>query len=343
MRHSLQFLLCLTSVLSPALPLVAQGHPEETCLKQVEKRLDGLHWELDSLRKAADDQLWFQRLSDVALVDKVTYTGPPNPRGQEAYGIKNDRHPLKIQQYVFVPRKAEPGRKLPLIVLPHGGVHSDFSTYHAHIVREMLERGYVVVAPDYRGSTGYGKGLYDAIDYGGLEVDDVVAGRDWAVAHLPVDPRRCAMVGWSHGGLIALMAVFDHPGKFAACYAGVPVSDLLMRVGYAGEEYRDDAAVRTMFAGKTPSEDVELVRRRSPVWNVQKLRTPLLVHSTTNDRDVNVVEVETLITALKAADKTFEQKIYQDAPGGHSFNRIDTTLAQDSRKEIYAFLEKHLR
>lgn len=324
-------------------PLSAQEGAEAARLKRLESRVNSLDWDLDAVRKAADDQLWFLRLSDVAVVDKVTYAGPPNPRGEETYGIKNERHPLKIQQYVFVPRKAEKGRKLPLIVLPHGGVHGDFGTYHAHIVREMVERGYIVIAPDYRGSTGYGKGLYDAIDYGGLEIDDVVAGRDWAVEHLPVDPKRCAMVGWSHGGLISLMAVFDHPEKFAACYAGVPVSDLLMRVGYAGEEYRDDAVVRTMFAGKTPSEDVEMVRRRSPVWNVQKLRTPLLVHTNTNDRDVNVVEVETLINALKAAGKTFEHKIYQDAPGGHSFNRIDTTLAQESRKEIYAFLEKHLK
>ncbi|WP_257309669.1 alpha/beta hydrolase family protein [Geothrix fuzhouensis] len=324
-------------------PLSAQEGAEAARLKRVESRVNSLDWELDSVRKAADDQLWFQRLSDVAVVDKVTYTGPPNPRGEETYGIKNQRHPLKIQQYVFVPRKAEKGRKLPLIVLPHGGVHGDFGTYHVHIVREMIERGYIVIAPDYRGSTGYGKGLYDAIDYGGLEIEDVVAGRDWAVEHLPVDPKRCAMVGWSHGGLIALMAVFDHPDKFAACYAGVPVSDLLARVGYAGEEYRDDAVVRTMFAGKTPSEDVEAVRHRSPVWNVQKLRTPLLIHTNTNDRDVNVVEVETLINALKAAGKPFESKIYQDAPGGHSFNRIDTTLAQESRKDIYAFLEKHLK
>ncbi len=338
MRLPVSLLLC--AVLTP---LLAQEPSADTRLKRVESRVNGLHWELESLRKAADDQLWFLRLSDVAVVDKVTYTGPPNPRAEEAYGIKNERHPLKVQQYVFVPRKAEKGRKLPLIVLPHGGVHADFTTYHAHIVRELVERGYIVIAPDYRGSTGYGKGFYEAIDYGGLEIDDVVTGRDWAVEHLPVDPKRCAMVGWSHGGLIALMAVFDHPGKFAACYAGVPVSDLLMRVGYAGEDYRDDAVVRTMFGGKTPSEDVDLVRRRSPVWNAHKLRTPLLIHTSTNDRDVSVVEVESLITALKAAGKSFEHKIYQDAPGGHSFNRIDTTLAQESRKEIYAFLEKHLK
>jgi len=342
MRRSPCSLLCV-GFLAGSLPLLAQESRDEGRLKKVEKQVDGLRWSQDALRKATDDQLWFLRLSDVAVVDKVTFTGPPNPRAEESYGIKNERHPLKIQQYVFVPRKAEKGRKLPLIVLPHGGVHADFTTYHAHIVREMVERGFVVVAPDYRGSTGYGKGFYEAIDYGGLEVDDVVAGRDWAVEHLPVDPKRCAMVGWSHGGLISLMAVFDHPEKFAACYAGVPVSDLLMRVGYAGEEYRDDAVVRTMFAGRTPSEDVDLVRRRSPVWNAHKLRTPLLVHTSTNDRDVSVVEVEALLTALRAAGKTFEHKIYKDAPGGHSFNRIDTTLAQESRKEIYTFLEKHLK
>src|SRR5512133_1022654 len=290
-------------LLAMAPALSGQAAPGEDRLKRVETRVNGLNWELDSVRKAADDQLWFQRLSDVAVVDKVTYTGPPNPKGEETYGIKNERHPLKIQQYVFIPRKAEKGRKLPLIVLPHGGVHGD---------------------------------------YGGLEIDDVVAGRDWAVEHLPVDPKRCAIVGWSHGGLIALMAVFDHPEKFAASYAGVPVSDLITRLGYVGQDYVAEFSAK-FHIGKEPKDAVAEYRRRSPVWNVQKLRTPLLIHTNTNDRDVNVVEVEQLINALKAAGKTFESKIYQDAPGGHSFNRIDTTVAQDSRKEIYAFLEKHLK
>jgi dienelactone hydrolase len=69
---------------------------------------------------------------------------------------------------------------------------------------------------------------------------------------------------------------------------------------------------------------------------------PLLVHTNTNDRDVNVLEVESLITALKAADKDFEYRIYEDAPGGHSFNRMDHPLALESREEIYRFLAKHL-
>ena len=321
--------------------LLAAQTPPEARLKQVESKVAGLQWELDAIRKAADDQLWFQRLSDVAVVDKVTYTGPPNPKGEETYGIRNERHPLKIQQYVFVPRKAPKDAKLPLIVLPHGGVHGDFGTYHVHIVREMLDRGYIVVAPDYRGSTGYGRSFYEAIDYGGLEIDDVVAGRDWAVEHLPVDPKRCVIVGWSHGGLIALMAVFDHPDKFAACYAGVPVSDLIMRLGYLGQDYVAEFSAK-YHIGKTVREDVAEYKRRSPVWNADKLAVPLLIHTNTNDEDVNVIEVEHLIQALKAAGKTFEYKVYQDAPGGHSFDRMDTPLARQARREVYDFLARYL-
>ncbi|MBK8792828.1 MAG: S9 family peptidase [Holophaga sp.] len=322
--------------------LLAQ-EPAEARIKKLEREIQKLNWELEGIRKATDDVLWFQRLSDIAEVDKVAYVGPPNPKRTETYGIANSRVPMRVYQYVFVPRKLDRTKKHPLLVLPHGGTHADFTTYHAHIIREMMARGYVVVAPEYRGSTGYGKEFYDAADYGGLEIDDVVAGRDWAVENLPfVDGNRAAMVGWSHGGLIALMAVFDHPGKFKAAYAGVPVSDLLARLGYAGDEYKDEAMLRGLF-GKTATEDVDRFRQRSPVWNVQKLKTPLLIHTSTNDQDVSSVEVEQLINALKAAGKTFDFKIYKDAPGGHSFNRIDTALAKESRQEIYDFLAKHLK
>lgn len=334
-----------TSALAIALAatLLPGQEAPEVRLKRLEAKVDSLNWELDQMRKLVDDSLWFQRLSDIAEVDKVTYAGPPNPRAQASYGIKNERHPMKVHQFVFVPRKLDRAKKHPLIVLPHGGVHGDFGTYHVHIVREMVDRGYVVIAPEYRGSTGYGKGYHDAIDYGGLEVDDVIAGRDWTVEELGfIDAKRCALVGWSHGGMISLLAGFDHPEKFAAIYAGVPVSDLLARVGYAGEEYRDDAVVKSMF-GKLPTEDVDLVKRRSPIWNVQKLKIPLMVTSSTNDRDVNVVEVEQLLTHLKAAGKSVESRIMRDAPGGHSWDRIDTGVARKARAEMFSFLAKHLK
>ena len=309
----------------------------------LEKKLDAASDQLEVLLKKIDDVLWFERVSDVADVDKIWYASAPNPKGEETYGIKNERHPFKVWAYVFVPKKLDRSRKAPLLLFPHGGVHADFDTYWTHVVRELMDRGYVVVAPDYRGSTGYGKEYREAIDYGGLEVDDVVAGRDWAALTLPfVDPARAGILGWSHGGLIALMAVFDHPDKFKAAYAGVPVSDLVARMGYTDDGYRAEFSA-PYHIGKTANQDVDEYRRRSPVWNVEKLKTPLLIHTSTNDRDVNVVEVEHLIQALKAAGKEFQYKIYKDAPGGHSFNRLDTLLARESRTEIYDFLAKHLK
>jgi dipeptidyl aminopeptidase/acylaminoacyl peptidase len=136
--------------------------------------------------------------------------------------------------------------------------------------------------------------------------------------------------------------VFDHPDKFKAAYAGVPVSDLIERMGYSDEGYRAEFSA-PYHIGKTANQDVDEYRRRSPVWNVEKLKTPLLIHTNTNDRDVNVVEVEHLIQALKAAGKDFQYKIYKDAPGGHSFNRLDTMAARESRKEVYDFLAKYLK
>lgn len=334
--------LLLFLTLLPALARAADTPAESEGLKALESRVESLEFDLDQVRKSNDDVLFWLRLAEVADIDKVSIVGPPNPHGTERYGIANARHPLRFAQYVFVPKKLDRSRKHPVVVLPHGGVHGDFGTYHVHIVKEMLEKGWVVLAPEYRGSTGYGKDFYDAIDYGGLEVDDVVAGLDWAAAELPyVDGSRAAIAGWSHGGLIALLAVTQHPEKFRVAYAGVPVTDLVTRLGYHEQSYEDLFAAKN-HVGKKVVEDVDEYRRRSPVFWASKLKTPLLIHATTNDRDVNVIETENLIAALKAAGKTFESKIYEDAPGGHSFNRIDTAYAKASRKEIWAFLEKHL-
>jgi dipeptidyl aminopeptidase/acylaminoacyl peptidase len=336
--------LGLLALLAAPRAVFAQSDPAglQKQIDELKQQLADQRYTSDAILKKLDDVLWFDRVGDVAIVDKVYLTGPPNPKETPTYGIANERHPFRFWTYTFVPRKLG-AKKAPLLVLPHGGVHADFTTYHTHIIRELMDLGYVVVAPEYRGSTGYGKGYEQAIDYGGLEVDDCVAARDWAVANLPnVDGARVGIIGWSHGGLIALLAVFDHAEKFKACYAGVPVSDIVARMGYLTDDYREEFSAK-YHLGKTANQDVDEYRRRSPAWNVAKLRTPLLVHTTTNDRDVNSIEVEQLIAQLKAADKRFEYRIYKDAPGGHSFNRMDHDMARESRAEIWAFLAKHLK
>jgi dipeptidyl aminopeptidase/acylaminoacyl peptidase len=251
-------------------------------------------------------------------------------------------NPVKFWSYIFIPKNIDRGRKHPLLVLPHGGSHANFTTYHTHIIRELMAQGYIVVAPEYRGSTGYGRAFYEKVDYGGLEVDDCHASRDYMIENYEfVDAKRVGMIGWSHGGLIALMNIFAHPDDYQAAFAGVPVSDLVMRMGYQSPDYPEEFSA-PFHIGKTVNENVKEYQRRSPVWHVKKLRTPLLIHTNTNDDDVYAIEVEHLIQALKAEGKKFEYEIFNEVPGGHSFDRIDTRLAKQIRLKIYKFLAGHL-
>ena len=156
-----------------------------------------------------------------------------------------------------------------------------------------------------------------------------------------IDKNRVGIIGWSHGGLIALMNIFDHPENYKVAYAGVPVSDLIARMGYQTQGYRELYSA-DYHIGKTAHDDLEEYRRRSPAWQAHKLQTPLLIHTNTNDDDVNIPEVEHLIKSLKAENKKFEYKIYEEIPGGHSFNRMDTKTAREIRLEIYRFLDQYL-
>ena len=119
--------------------------------------IGNLRHQLDVVNRRIDDIMFFHRIGDLAEIDLVSFTGPPrryepNPTAQGA------GNPLRIRAYVFVPKDLDRGKRQPLIVFPHGGVHSNFSTGATNVLREMLQQGYTVVAPEYRGSTGYGRG-----------------------------------------------------------------------------------------------------------------------------------------------------------------------------------------
>jgi dipeptidyl aminopeptidase/acylaminoacyl peptidase len=342
---TIRTLAVITLALAPfAFEAQPQGNPPAAASGQAARTAPEPSYDSrqDDLLKAIDDLQWQLKLGDIAVVDKVTYTSLP-PRREPNPTAQGAGNPVIIRAYTFIPKNLDRSKKQPLIVLVHGGVHSNFSSGSAHIVREMIDQGYSIIAPDYRGSTGYGGAFYRLIDYGGREIDDVLAGRAWMLEAYPfLDPKRVGIVGWSHGGLITLMNIFQHPDAYAVAYAGVPVSDLVARMGYKGPSYEADYSA-SYHIGKTARDDVKEYLRRSPVSHAKELQTPLLIHTNTNDEDVNVLEVERLIAALKAEGKKFEYKIYQDAPGGHMFNRLDTTLAKESRKEVYRFLQPYLK
>lgn len=336
-------LLLAVLILVLSVKLFSQSEELKTTLDNIKGNQENLDHRLDQLAKMIDDVLWYEKVSDIAYVDKLYIYGPAKWKEKNPTG-KSAGNPVKFWTYVFFPSDLDVSQKYPLMVLPHGGVHSDFTTYYTHIVRELVAQGYVVVAPEYRGSTGYGRGMYESIDYGGLETEDVFYSRNYMLDNYSfIDKSRVGIMGWSHGGLITLMNIFDHPKDFQVAFAGVPVSDLIARMGYHEQSYRD-LYEADYHIGKSANDDVQEYRRRSPAWNTSKFEgTPLLIHTNTNDEDVNVLEVEHLIKSLKAEGKPFEYEIFKDIPGGHSFDRMDTKTAKEIRVKIYAHLNKYLK
>ncbi len=141
---------------------------------------------------------------------------------------------MDIPAYLFQPLKKRGARGHAAMIWVHGGVHGNWSISYFPFVKEAVERGYVVIAPEYRGSTGYGEAHHMAIDYGDKEVADVVSAYDYLKTLSHVDPDRVGMMGWSHGGYITLLSLFRDAHPFKAGAAIVPVTNLVFRLSYKG-------------------------------------------------------------------------------------------------------------
>jgi dipeptidyl aminopeptidase/acylaminoacyl peptidase len=292
----------------------------------------------DILAKARTDSLYRARSRGVMDFQKMSY--------------RSSVDGMTIPAYLFQPLAKRSARGHAAMVWVHGGVHGDWSAIMFPFVREAVERGYVVIAPEYRGSTGYGPVHFNAIDYGGKEVDDVASAVDYLKTLPHVDPDRLGIMGWSHGGFIASHILFRGEQPFKGGAAIVPVTNLVFRLGYKGPGYARSFATQSAIGG-LPHERQEEYIRRSPLYSVDNLRVPILVHVATNDDDVNFVEDEQMVNALRAKKPDLaETKVYVDPASGHSFSRrvdpatlerLDTPEQRDSWNRTWTFFEWLLR
>jgi dipeptidyl aminopeptidase/acylaminoacyl peptidase len=285
-----------------------------------------------------EQQVYFKQLTDLGfheqlggemLVRKVQYASVDG---------------MSIPAYYFAPRDTSVRR--PAIIMVHGGVHGDFDLVHVPQVRALVRRGYVVIAPEYRGSTGYGKAHFDAIDYGGKEVDDAVAAVRYLADSVPnADTSLLGVMGWSHGGFISFHAVVRHPELFKVAIAHVPVADLPSRIRSHSPSYQQIFADQPGFGG-TLAENPGPYVERSPIAQARRLRTPLLVHTADNDEDVFIVENHNLRDSMIAAGKDraglYRYREWHNPPGGHSFGVLDTPQGRESWAETIAFLDRYL-
>lgn len=294
-------------------------------------------------QKADEDARYAEVTRGVVDFKKVTY--------------RSSVGDLDIPAYLFQPLDKRGAKGHAALVWVHGGVHGSWSVTMWPFVREAVERGYVVICPEYRGSTGYGEKHYMEIDYGGYEIEDVMSAVDYLKTLPHVDADRLGIMGWSHGGYISLFSVFRDSTPFKAASAMVPVTNLIHRLSWSGPGYQRSFATQKRIGG-LPFEKREEYIKRSPLFHVDKLQTPLQVHVATNDTDVWYYENQQIVDALRSRKPDLaETRVYVDPPvgpasGGHTFNRRvnrDTLARDDSPEQIdswnrvWVFFEGHLR
>lgn len=247
---------------------------------------------------------------------------------------------LEIPAYLTLP-KGVPAKNLPALIIPHGGPWARDLWGYNPFAQFFANRGYAVLMPNFRGSTGYGKKFLDAgnKEWGRKMQDDVTWGAKYLTAEGIADPKRIAIFGGSYGGYATLAGVTFTPDLYAAAIDYVGPSNLITLLESIPPYWEP---IRKLFYERmgdpnTP-EGKALLTERSPLTYADKIKTPLLVVQGANDPRVNKREADQIVIALRDRGYPVEYLVAPDE--GHGFARPVNNMALFMSGE--KFLAKHL-
>ena len=243
----------------------------------------------------------------------------------------------EIAGLLYTPHSTKSGAKLPAVVWVHGGPEGQ-DDFRADLWAQYLaQAGYVVLEPNYRGSSGYGETFrnLNVEDSNGGEVDDVAAGAQYLVSRGLADPARLAIGGGSHGGTMTAYMVVHYPDLFAAAIELYGVVDRQLFV----ERTNPSSSIRWMMKmGGTPTEKAEVYRRANVLLQVDKVKIPLLVMHGEDDPQVPPANSALFVKALRDHHKTV---FYFTYPGElHGFSQPLHRL--DAWQKQLAFLQQYI-
>jgi dipeptidyl aminopeptidase/acylaminoacyl peptidase len=242
-----------------------------------------------------------------------------------------------ISALVTMPANLKRDGSNPAIVLPHGGPTGKTEDYFDDIAAALASRGYVVIAPNFRGSTGYGKAFQTANydDLGGGDLKDTVAAKKFLVESGYVDTKRVGIFGGSYGGFMTLMAISKTPDEFAA---GVQWFGIInWRTMYRDMDEQLKAYLRSLMG--TPEDNPQGYDRASPLTYIKNAKAPLLTIQGENDIRVPCGQAQEVHDILKAKGNIVET-IYYPAEG-HGFRKKENQL--DSLKRTVDWFDKYLK
>lgn len=245
---------------------------------------------------------------------------------------------MDVAAILHKPRGFKAGTKYPAVLWIHGGPEGQDTFRFDSWPQYLAQSGYVVLQPNYRGSTGYGEKFrnLNVEDSGGGEMDDVAAGAEYLVKQGMADPKRLAIGGGSHGGTMVGYAVTKYPDLFAAAIELYGVVD---RATFNERTNRNTAIRWMMKMGGAPEEKPEVYRKANSLADVAKIKTPLLVMHGENDPQVPPYESAQFVRALKEHGKVYYYFTYPNEL--HGFSQRDHRL--DAWRRQLAFLEKYIQ
>jgi dipeptidyl aminopeptidase/acylaminoacyl peptidase len=238
-----------------------------------------------------------------------------------------------ISAFVYVPYNMARSGQNAAVVYVHGGPTSQMVNSFSRIIQHLVNQGYMVIAPNYRGSTGYGKEFQQAnlFDMGGGDLQDVLAAADWIKQTGYLDPKKIVLMGGSYGGYMTMMGVTKAPDVWAA---GVPVVPF---VNYFTEIANEDPVLREMDLATMgdPEKNKELFQDRSPIFFVDQIKAPLLLLAGGNDPRCPQEEAQQVVDAVKKRGGVAEYKVYENE--GHGFARVENQI--DAYQRVSDFLK----
>ncbi|HEY3138969.1 MAG TPA: S9 family peptidase [Blastocatellia bacterium] len=245
---------------------------------------------------------------------------------------------LEISAILYKPVDFKAGLRYPTLLWIHGGPEGQDGFNWDPWALYLSQEGYVVLEPNYRGSSGYGEKFrnLNVEDSGGGEMDDVAAGAQYLISQGIADPGRLAIGGGSHGGTMVAYAVTKYPEMFKCAIELYGVVD---RATYNERTNRNSAIRWMMKMGGAPEQKPEVYRKANALLDIAKIKTPLLIMHGEQDPQVPPYESAQFVAALKKHGKPHWYFTY---PGeGHGFTQRAHRL--DAWKKQLAFLRKYLQ
>jgi dipeptidyl aminopeptidase/acylaminoacyl peptidase len=242
----------------------------------------------------------------------------------------------QISAFVYVPYNAERSGKNAAVVYIHGGPDYQSQNLFNRNIQYLANQCFFVIAPNYRGSTGYGKEFADAdrFDMGGGDLEDVIAAAEWIKKTGFVDAKKIAVMGPSYGGYLTMMAVTKAPDLWAA---GVPIVPF---VNWFTEIENEDPLLREsdLALMGDPIKEKARYQDRSPIYFVDQIKAPLLLLAGGNDPRCPHTEAEQVASAIKKRGGVVELKVYENE--GHGFAKVENQV--DAFTRVSNFLKKYL-